>query len=55
MKLTRRFTRTTDWEGYTLRILDVCHQLGARHYFKKDLQSYLPQGYPNPLRVPQHH
>jgi len=24
-------------------------------YFKKDLQPFLPAGYPNPMRVPQHH
>ncbi len=47
-------TRTTDWRGYTLRMIDLLNRLGARHYIKKDLQSYLPPGYPNPLRVPQH-
>jgi hypothetical protein len=33
----------------------VLNWLDARHYIKRDLQSYLPAGYPNPLRVPQHH
>jgi DNA repair photolyase len=47
-------TKTTDWEGYTLRMIDVLARHGARHYIKKDLQGYLPEGYPNPLRVPQH-
>jgi hypothetical protein len=27
----------------------------VRHYVKKDLQPFLPAGYPNPLRVPQYH
>jgi len=48
-------TRTTDWEDYTLRMIDLCQQLGAGHYIKKDLQPYLPEGYHNPLRVQQHH
>lgn len=48
-------TKTTDWRDYTLRMVDLCQRLGVRHYVKKDLQSFLPAGYPNPLRVPQHH
>lgn len=48
-------TKTTDWEDYTLRILETVNRLGANHYIKKDLQKYLPEGYPNPLRVQQHH
>jgi hypothetical protein len=28
---------------------------GAAHYIKRDLQGFLPAGYHNPLRVPQHH
>lgn len=48
-------TKTTDWEGYTLRMVDLCRRLGVQHYVKKDLQLFLPDGYPNPLRVPQHH
>jgi len=48
-------TKTTDWRDYTLRMIDVLTKLNAKHYIKKDLQSYLPQGYPNPLRIPQHH
>lgn len=47
-------TSTTDWESYTYRILEVVARLNARHYIKKDLQKYLPPGYHNPLRVPQH-
>jgi DNA repair photolyase len=48
-------TKTTDWGDYTLRMLDVLNRTGAKHYIKKDLQRFLPPGYPNPLRVPQHH
>jgi len=48
-------TKTTDWRDYTLRMVDVLTRLGAGHYIKRDLQPYLPPGYPNPLRVPQHH
>ena len=48
-------TRTTDWRDYTLRMIELLNRLGKRHYIKKDLQPYLPAGYPNPLRVFQHH
>lgn len=48
-------TKTTDWEDYTHRMIDVCNRLGVAHYIKKDLQQYLPEGYVNPLRVNQHH
>jgi DNA repair photolyase len=48
-------TKTTDWRDYTERMIDLCGKLGVRHYVKRDLQPYLPEGYPNPLRVPQHH
>lgn len=47
-------TRTTDWRDYTLRMIDLLHEVGANHYIKKDLQPFLPAGYPNPLRIPQH-
>lgn len=48
-------TSGPDWRDYTLRMIELCHQLGARHYIKKDLQQYLPAGYHNPMRVQQHH
>lgn len=51
----KEITRTTDWRDYTVRMLEVLNRVGARHYIKKDLQAFLPEGYPNPLRVPQHH
>jgi hypothetical protein len=42
-------------EAYTLRMLGTLDRVNARHYIKKDLQPFLPPGYPNPVRVPQHH
>lgn len=51
----KEITRTTDWEDYTLRMIDLCQKLDVRHYIKRDLQPYLPPGYSNPLRVAQHH
>lgn len=48
-------TKTTDWEAYTHAMLELVNRLGVAHYIKKDLQPYLPPGYHNPLRVPQHH
>jgi DNA repair photolyase len=51
----KELTRTTDWRDYTLRIIDLLDTLGKQHYIKKDLQPFLPPGYTNPLRVPQHH
>lgn len=47
-------TGSTDWESYTHRIVDLVQRLGVRHYIKKDLQGYLPEGYYNPLRIAQH-
>lgn len=49
----KEITRTTDWRDYTLRMIDKLQALGKRHYVKRDLQPYLPEGYHNPLRVPQ--
>jgi hypothetical protein len=48
-------TKTTDWQDYTLRMIDLLNHVAVRHYIKKDLQKFLPPGYSNPLRVPQHH
>lgn len=51
----KEITRTTDWRDYTLRVIDVLQKYGKAHYIKKDLQPFLPDGYHNPLRVPQNH
>lgn len=48
-------TKVVDWRDYTLRMIDLCQKLGVRHYVKKDLQKWLPDGYHNPLRVEQRH
>jgi DNA repair photolyase len=48
-------TITTDWRSYTERMIALCATLGVRHYIKKDLAEFLPNGYQNPLRVPQYH
>jgi DNA repair photolyase len=48
-------TKTTDWQGYTHRMIDLLARVGAKHYIKADLQRFLPNGYPNPLRIAQHH
>jgi DNA repair photolyase len=51
----KEISRTTDWQDYTLRMIDLCQNLGQKHYIKKDLQPYLPAGYHNPMRIAQHH
>jgi DNA repair photolyase len=48
-------TKTTDWRTYTHRMIELLTKLNAPHYIKHDLQPYLPKGYHNPMRVPQHH
>ena len=48
-------TKQTDWRGYTKELIRVLRLLRKWHYIKEDLQAYLPIGYENPLRVPQHH
>jgi hypothetical protein len=48
-------TRTTNWQDYTLRMVDLLQKLDSAAYIKRDLQPYLPEGYKNPLRVAQHH
>jgi hypothetical protein len=49
------FKLRIDWRDYTLRAIDLLNRLGKSHYIKRDLQPFLPPGYPNPMRVPQHH
>lgn len=48
-------TNTLDWKDYTIRMVERLSRYGNKHYIKKDLQKYLPDGYHNPLRVAQHH
>lgn len=51
----KEITTTTDWQIYTLRMLELVSRLGVRAYFKKDLQPFLPPGIDNPMRIAQHH
>ena len=46
-------TKTIDWKQFTADVLRVLADTGTRHYIKKDLQPYLPDGYSNPMRVNQ--
>jgi DNA repair photolyase len=48
-------TYTTDWQDYTLRVLELVNRLGIKHYVKKDLQPFLPAGYHNPKYITQAH
>jgi DNA repair photolyase len=48
-------TKETDWDRYTGRLVETLTRLGKQHYVKRDLQRFLPPGYVNPMRVPQHH
>lgn len=48
-------TKSTDWQDYTHRMIDLCQKLNVKHYIKKDLQPYLPAGYYNPRRIEQCH
>lgn len=48
-------TKTTDWRDYTIRMIELCQRLDVKHYIKRDLQQFLPAGYHNPKRIPQHH
>ena len=45
--------RTTDWEDYTTRMAKLMQKLRKKHYFKKGLHAFLPDGYKNPLRIKQ--
>jgi hypothetical protein len=38
-----------------LRLIELFSRFNVKSYFKRDLQRFLPRGYPNPLRVPQCH
>lgn len=48
-----RVTRQIDWSAFTARVLDALAETRSRHYIKKDLQPFLPEGYANQLYVSQ--
>jgi len=50
-----KLEQAVDWRSFTLRMVDMLVRYNKTAYFKKDLQPFLPAGYPNPMRVPQHH
>jgi len=50
-----KLPRTFDRRDFTLRMLDLFNRLDKQHYIKRDLQPFLPPGYPNPMWIPQHH
>ncbi len=49
-----RLTKEINWCEFAEQVIDLLQGLGNLHYVKKDLQPYLPKGYHNLLRVPQH-
>jgi DNA repair photolyase len=42
-----KLTHKIDWRGFTEQVLEVLKQTGAGYFIKKDLQPYLPEGFPN--------
>jgi DNA repair photolyase len=44
-----------DHQSLTDQVRTLTERLGKQVYYKKDLQMYLPPGYPNPMRRAQHH
>lgn len=49
-----RLTKAIDWADFTRRVVDLLQKTGSDHYIKADLQPYLPPGYENIKRRPQH-
>ncbi|MFA5416922.1 MAG: radical SAM protein [Bacteroidales bacterium] len=47
-------SKNIDWESYVYDVIELCQDLAVKHYFKTDLQKYLPEGYYNPMRIQQH-
>jgi len=45
--------RKTDWRRFTEEAVELFARTGSQHYFKEDLQPYLPPGYPNEMRREQ--
>lgn len=48
-----RVAREIDWRQFTEDVLRLVSDLGVRHYIKRDLQPFLPEGYANPKYVTQ--
>lgn len=52
-KGTERGAKVIDWREFTHRAIALFAELGAKHYVKKDLQPFLPDGYSNSKYVNQ--
>lgn len=50
----KKVSDAIDWRDYVERVTATCRALRKQHYVKLDLQQFLPPGYHNPLRIPQH-
>jgi DNA repair photolyase len=42
-----KLTKILNWRRFTEQVLDVLKETGAGYFIKKDLQPYLPAGFPN--------
>ena len=42
-----KLTKLINWRTFTERVVDVLSETGAGYFIKKDLQPYLPAGFPN--------
>lgn len=42
-----KLTQLTNWQKFTERVVEVLKETGAGYFIKKDLQQYLPAGFPN--------
>lgn len=45
--------RKTDWRRFTENAIELFARTGNQHYFKEDLQPFLPEGYENVMRREQ--
>jgi DNA repair photolyase len=50
-----KLTQLTNWKKFTERIVEVLKETGAGYFIKKDLQQYLPAGFPNQQHRVQAH
>lgn len=48
-------SKSIDWRKFTNQAVSMFNRLKVKHYFKLDLQQYLPPNYYNPGHIQQHH
>ncbi len=48
-----RQARLINWRKFTADALELLNRLGKKHYIKRDLQPFLPEGYDNPQYINQ--